>query len=157
MSKEKNNRTITTNSKARFDYELLNIYQAGIVLTGSEIKSIRANKVNIRDGFVQAKDGELWLLNINIALYEQAAHFGHSNPIRPRKLLLRKKEISQILTYIREASYTAVPTRLYLDHGLAKVEIAIARGKKQYDKRHDIAKRDSDRQIQRILKDRLPV
>lgn len=155
MSKEKNNRTITTNSKARHDYELLSSYQAGIVLTGSEIKSIRANRVNIRDGFVQAKDGELWLLNINISLYEQAAHFGHSNPIRPRKLLLRKKEISQIMSYIREPSYTAVPTRLYLDHGLAKVEIAIARGKKQYDKRHDIAKRDSDRQIQRVLKSRL--
>jgi SsrA-binding protein len=154
MSKEKNNRVIATNNKARHDYEILNSYQAGIVLTGSEIKSIRANRVNIRDGFVQAKDGELWLLNINISLYEQASHFGHTNPIRPRKLLLKRKEIAQIITYIREPSYTAVPTRLYLDRGLAKIEIAVARGKRQYDKRQDIAKRESDRNIQRILKNR---
>lgn len=148
------NRTITTNRKARHDYELLDKYEAGIVLMGSEIKSIRAGRVNISDGFVQERDGELWLYNAHVNTYESASHFGHSDPQRPRKLLLKRREIAKILTSIRETSYTAVPTRLYLTRGLAKVEIAVARGKRQYDKRQTIAKRDADRRIRRELKDR---
>lgn len=145
---------VTTNRKARHDYELLNSYEAGLQLMGSEIKSIRDNRVNLRDGFVQERDNELWLMNVHIAEYEQATHFGHTDPLRPRKLLLHRKEINQILSQIRESSYTAVPTKLYLKKGLAKVEIAIARGKRKYDKRQDIAKRDAERDIRRTLKNR---
>lgn len=145
---------VATNRKARHDYEILETFNAGLVLMGSEIKSIRANKVNIGDGFVYADDGELWLHNVYIAPYEQAHHFGHVDPTRPRKLLLHKREIGQIMSSIREASYTAVPTKLYLERGLAKVDVAVARGKKQYDKRNDIAKRDAERQMRRALKNR---
>jgi SsrA-binding protein len=152
--KDNNNRVVANNRRARHNYELLNSYDAGIVLMGSEIKSVRAGQVNLSDGFVQERGGELWLMNIHISPYKQASHFGHSEPKRPRKLLLRKKEIAKIITQIREISYTAVPTRLYLDRGLAKVNISIARGKKYHDKRQDMAKRDSDRQIERLLKNR---
>jgi SsrA-binding protein len=150
---DNNNRLVASNRKARHDYELLNDYTAGIVLMGSEIKSIRANRINLSDGFVQERGGELWLMNVHIAPYEQASHFGHKDPMRPRKLLLRKKEIAQIIRAIQEISYTAVPTRIFLDNGLAKVEIAVARGKKTYDKRQDIAKRDAQRDIRRAMKE----
>ena len=150
--KETQNRTITTNRKARHNYELLDKYEAGIVLMGSEIKQIRAGRVNISEAFVQARDGELWLYNAHITPYEAASHFGHNDPLRPRKLLLKRKEISKIFSTIREVSYTAVPTRLYLTRGLAKIEIAVARGKRQHDKRQTIAKRDADRRIRRELK-----
>lgn len=149
-----NIKIVTKNRKARHNYHLLDTYQAGIVLMGSEIKSIRDNKVNIGDAYVQDKGGELWLLNAHIATYQQASVFGHEDPLRPRKLLLHRKEINQILDKIRENSFTAVPTMIYLQRGLAKVEVAIARGKKNYDKRQDIAKRDANRQIRRALKNR---
>ena len=152
-NKDPNNRVVTTNRRARHNYEILTTYEAGLVLMGSEIKSIRANKVNLSDGFVYERDGELWLMNVHIARYEQASHFGHTDPMRPRKLLLRKKEIAKIITDIREISYTAVATKLYLDRGLAKIQIATARGKKLYDKRDDVRKRDMNRQINRALKD----
>jgi len=145
---------VTKNRKARHDYTLLDTYQAGLVLMGSEIKSIRAGQINLRDGFVHERDNELWLMNVHISKYDQAASFGHSDPTRPRKLLLHKREINQILSKIREPSFTAIPTMVFLERGLAKVEIAIARGKRKYDKRADIAKRDAQRQIQRALKDR---
>lgn len=152
--KESQNRTITTNRKARHDYELLDTYEAGLVLMGSEIKQIRAGRVNISEAFVQARDDELWLYNAHITPYEAASHFGHHDPLRPRKLLLKRKEINKIFSTIREVSYTAVPTRLYLTRGLAKIEIAVARGKRQHDKRQTIAKRDADRRIRRELKNR---
>jgi SsrA-binding protein len=152
--KDNNNRVVANNRRARHNYELLDTYDAGIVLMGSEIKSIRAGQINLSDGFIQERDGELWLMNVHISPYKQASYFGHDEPKRPRKLLLRKKEIAKIITQIREISYTAVPTKLYLDRGMAKVEIAVARGKKTYDKREAIAKRDSDRQIERMIKDR---
>jgi SsrA-binding protein len=119
---------------------------------GSEIKSIRDNRVNIQDGFVQERGGELWLHNVHINPYMQASHFGHSDPLRPRKLLLHRKEIAILLSKIRERGLTIVPTSMFLERGRAKVSIALAQGKKLYDKRADIAKRDSDRQIQRALK-----
>jgi SsrA-binding protein len=144
---------ITKNRKAQHDYALEDKFEAGLVLMGSEIKSIRANKVNLRDGFVQERDGEMWLLNIHIATYDEASIFGHADPLRPRKLLLNKREIAQISTRIRERGYTVVPTMLYLTRGKAKVEIALARGKHTYDKRQDIAKRDAERQMRRALKD----
>lgn len=149
-----NIKIISKNRKAYHEYHISDTYEAGLVLMGSEIKSIRANQVNLRDGYVQERNGELWLMNVHISIYEQANRYGHSDPMRPRKLLLHKREIAQILTWIRENTYTAVPTMLYLKHGLAKVEVGLAKGKKLYDKRNAMAKRDADRQIQRALKDR---
>ena len=145
---------IARNRKARHEYELLTLYQAGLVLMGSEIKSIRDHRINLGEGYVAVRDNELWLMSVHIAPYEPANTFGHSDPIRPRKLLLHRREINRIITDIREISYTAVPTRLYLERGRAKVEIAVARGKRQYDKRNDMAKRDTERQIRRELKNR---
>jgi SsrA-binding protein len=145
-------KVIARNRKASHDYYLEEAYQAGLVLMGSEIKSIRANRVNLGDGFVQERDGELWLMNVNIAQYDQASIFGHADPLRPRKLLLHKREIAQIISRMRERGYTVVPTMLYLQRGRAKVEIALAKGKKLYDKRDSISKRDAERQIRRALK-----
>lgn len=144
---------ISNNRKASFNYQLEERFDAGLVLISSEIKSIRANQVNITDGFVEVRDGELWLMGVHISPYEQASIFGHADPMRPRKLLLHKREISKIADRLRERGYTAVPTKLYLERGRAKIEIALAKGKKQYDKRDDIAKREATRQIQRALKD----
>jgi SsrA-binding protein len=145
---------ITKNRTAHHEYHISDTYEAGLVLKGSEIKSIRGNRINLKDGFVQARGSELWLLNVHIALYDQANQYGHTDPTRARKLLLHKREIAQIMTWIRENSQTAIPTRLYLKHGLAKVEIGLATGKKLHDKRQDLAKRDAQRQIERALKDR---
>lgn len=154
MAKEHSyTKVITRNRKAQHDYHLERSYQAGLVLQGSEIKSIRANNINLRDGFVQEKNGELWLIGVHISPYEQASIFGHHDPVRPRKLLLHKKEIAQIIDQSRERGYTIVPTVVYLEKGRAKVEIALAKGKKMYDKRDAIAKRDADREIRRALKE----
>ncbi|TVR19115.1 MAG: SsrA-binding protein SmpB [Anaerolineaceae bacterium] len=152
-TKNSGRKVITRNRKAHHDYHLEDSYQAGLVLMGSEIKSIRANRISLQDGFVQERDGELWLMGVHIAIYEQGSTFGHSDPLRPRKLLLNKREIAKIITRLRERGYTAVPTQLYLQRGLAKVDIAMAKGKKMYDKRQSIAKRDADRDIARALKD----
>ncbi|MCC7447165.1 MAG: SsrA-binding protein SmpB [Anaerolineae bacterium] len=154
MSKAKGDRSVVaTNRKAHHDYTLEDTLEAGLVLMGSEIKSIRDHRVNLKDGYVEERSGELWLLNVHISPYEQASVFGH-DPLRPRKLLLHKKEIARLITRIRERGYTIVPTQLYLKGGRAKVEIAVARGKKQYDKRAAIADRDSKREIDRALKER---
>jgi len=145
---------ITKNRKAHHNYSIGDRYDAGIVLMGSEIKSIRGNRINIADGFIQEKNSELWLMNVHIATYQQAKHFGHSDPRRPRKLLLHRREINRIMTKLRDNGITAVPLQVYLERGRAKVEIGIARGKKKYDKRADLAKRDAQRQIDRALKER---
>ena len=147
-------KTVARNRRARFDYEILEIYQAGLVLMGSEIKSIRNRQVSLGDGFVTERNHELWLLNVHISLYEQARQFGHLEPTRPRKLLLHKREISRITQRIRERRLTVIPTLLYLQRGRAKVEIAVARGKRQYDKRQAIVERDTKRQIRRAIKER---
>lgn len=144
---------VTRNRKAQHDYHLERTFSAGIVLQGSEIKSIRSNNINLRDGFVQERDGELWLIGVHISPYEQGALFGHSDPVRPRKLLLHKREIAQIISQSRERGYTVIPTMVFLEHGRAKVEIALAKGKKEYDKRDTIAKRDADREIRRVMKE----
>jgi SsrA-binding protein len=153
MAKSTGIKIITKNRKAQHDYHLEKSYQAGIVLQGSEIKSIRANNINLRDGFVQEKSGELWLLGVHISPYEQASTFSRHDPVRPRKLLLHKKEIAQIIDQSRERGYTVIPTMVYLERGRAKVEIALAKGKKLYDKREAIAKRDSEREMRRALKE----
>jgi SsrA-binding protein len=129
-------------------------FDAGIVLTGSEIKSIRQNQINLQDGFVQEREGEIWLMGVHITPYKQASRFDLLDPVRPRKLLLHKKEIARIIDKLRERGLTAIPTAVYLERGRAKVEFALAKGKKLYDKRQSIAKRDAERDIERALRDR---
>ena len=146
---------ITVNRKAKHDYLLMDRYDAGMVLKGAEIKSIRQNSINLKDGFVQERDNELWLMNVHISPYKQASkHYSNLDPERPRKLLLNRREINQIIGKIRERGFTVIPTAVYLENGRAKVEIALARGKKKYDKRQDLAKRDAQRNIERALRDR---
>jgi SsrA-binding protein len=146
-------KVVARNRKAQHDYNFEAFFQAGLVLLGSEIKSIRNNHISLLDGFVQERDGELWLVSVHIAPYEQANVFGHDDPLRPRKLLLHKREIIEIVSGLRERGYTAVPTKVYLERGLAKVEIALAKGKRLYDKRETIAKRDAERDMRRAIKD----
>lgn len=146
-------KVIARNRKATHDYHVENRYEAGLVLLGSEIKSIRAGGVNLREGYVSPRDGELWLVNVHIAPFKPAGRGGHE-PRRPRKLLLSRREIDRLTSRVQERGYTIIPLRLYLTHGRAKVEIGLAKGKRQYDKRSTIAKRESDRQIERTLKER---
>ena len=152
MSAQSDRKVVATNRKAHHDYTLEDSLEAGLVLTGSEIKSIRENRVNLKDGYVSEQNGELWLMNVHISEYDQASVFGHA-ALRPRKLLLHKKEIARLITRIRERGYTIVPTLMYLKNGRAKVEIALARGKRQFDKRAAISERDTQRDIRRALKE----
>jgi len=145
-------KVVATNRKAAHNYHLGERYEAGLILTGTEIKSIRAGRVNLGDGYVQPQDGELWLLNVHIAPYDPAGRQGHA-PRRPRKLLLHRREINRLVSRVQERGYTIVPLRLYLKNGRAKVEIALARGKRKYDKRQAIAKRDAQREVERALKE----
>ncbi len=146
-------KVVATNRKAGRDFHLDERREAGLVLTGTEIKSIRAGRVNLSDGYVQPRNGELWLINVHIAPYDPSGRYGHE-PLRPRKLLLHRREINRLISRVQERGYTIVPTRLYLKHDRAKVEIALARGKRKYDKRQAIAKRDAQRDIERALKER---
>ncbi len=153
MAKNKDERqVIATNRKAHHNYTLEDTVEAGLVLVGSEIKSIREHRVNLSEGYVEERGGEMWLMDVHIAEYKEASHFGHK-PTRPRKLLLHRKEINRLATRVRERGYTIVPTLLYLKNGRAKVEIALARGKQQHDKRDAIADRETDRNLRRALKE----
>lgn len=147
-------RVIADNRKARHDYFIEETYEAGIALTGSEIKSIRAGQVNLRGGYVRIVNGEAWLYYVHIAPYEQSGAYFNHEPTRPRKLLLHRREISRIAGQVERQGYTLVPLRLYLRGRRAKVEIGLARGKKLYDKRDDIARREARRDIERALKER---
>jgi SsrA-binding protein len=153
MSTEPGIKVVYNNKRANFDYELQERYEAGIVLTGTEIKSIRAHKVSLQKSFVQPRGDELWLMEANIAQYDHGNIHNH-DPERPRKLLLHRREINKILSALAQKGLTLVPTRLYLKDGRAKVEVALARGKRKYDKRADLAKHDSDRQIERALREK---
>jgi SsrA-binding protein len=146
-------KVVATNRKAGRDFYLEERREAGLVLMGTEIKSIRAGRVNLSDGYVQPRDGELWLLNVHIAPYDPSGRYGHE-PRRPRKLLLHRREIDRLTSRVQERGYTIVPVRLYLRGGRAKVEIALARGKRKYDKRQAIAEREAQRQVERELKER---
>jgi SsrA-binding protein len=147
-------KVVATNRKAGRDYHLEDTYEAGLALKGTEIKSIRAGKVNLSDGYVQPRDGELWLTNVHIAPYDPSGRYYGHEPLRPRKLLLHRREINRLIGRVVERGYTIVPTRLYLKDGLAKVEIALARGKRKYDKRAAIAERTARRDIERALRER---
>lgn len=153
MANDQGIKIVYNNKRANFDYELLERYEAGLALTGTEIKSIRASKVSLQKSYVQARGDELWLLEANIAQYDHGNIHNH-DPERPRKLLLHRREIDKILANVAQKGLTLVPTRMYLKEGRAKVEIALARGKRKFDKRADLAKRDSDRQVERALREK---
>jgi SsrA-binding protein len=146
-------KVIATNRKARYQYHFHDTYEAGLVLKGSEIKSIRAGQVSLQEGFVAFEGSEAWLVNVHVAPYNPASRENHE-PRRKRKLLLHRREIERLRGRVQEKGFTIVPTRLYLKDGRAKVEIALVRGKKLHDKRQAIVKRDSKRQVERALKER---
>lgn len=141
-------KTIATNRKAYYHYHIGESVEAGIVLTGSEIKSIRAGRVNLSDAFVRPEAGELWLLNAHIARYEASSYMSHE-PIRPRKLLLHRKQIVSLTGKVLEKGLTLVPLRLYIKDSVAKVEVALAKGKKLHDKRDSIIRREVEREMGR--------
>jgi SsrA-binding protein len=144
---------IVENRRARHDYELLDRFEAGLALTGTEVKSLRAGRATIAQAFAEVRDGEVWLVGAEIATYDHGNIANH-DPARDRKLLLHRREISSLIGKVRERGLTLVPTRMYWKDGHVKVELALARGKQTIDKRRDIAKRDADRAIQRALKSR---
>lgn len=139
---------VATNRKAKFDYFLIETFEAGLSLQGSEIKSIRAGQISLSEAFVQTDGIQAWLQDAHVAPYEQANQFNH-DPLRPRRLLLHKKEIRHLWDAVRQKGMTIIPTRVYLKNGRAKLEIALARGKRSYDKREAIAKRDRQREMER--------
>lgn len=147
------NKIIATNRKAYHDYFLYDIQEAGIALTGTEIKSVRAGRVNLRDSYVQIRNGEAWLMNVHIAPYA-AGSGANPNPRRDRKLLLHRREIARLQSAVQEKGFTIVPLRLYLKDNRAKVEVALARGKKLYDKREALARKEAQRLVEREMKDR---
>lgn len=142
---------LAQNKKARHDYQILETLEAGLVLTGTEIKSVRERRINLKDGFAQIHNGEAWLMNVHISEYTQGNRFNH-DPFRARKLLLHKKEIQKLTGQTSEKGITIVPLKVYLKHGFAKVLLGIAKGKHDYDKRETIKKRDQEREIRRTLK-----
>jgi len=145
-------RTVATNRRARHDYHIEETFEAGIMLSGTEIKSARVGQVNLRDGFVMVQGGEAWLMNVHIAHYIQGNIQNHEET-RRRKLLLHRRQIEQLHAEATQRAWTIIPLRMYINEaGRAKVEIALARGKQQFDKRQDIADRDAKRDIQRALK-----
>jgi len=143
---------IVENRKARREYHLLDRYEAGIVLQGTEVKALRVGKVDMSESYAKVEDGEVFLLDMHISPYDNASHDNHE-PKRRRKLLLHKREIEKLDRSIQQKGFTVVPTRLYFNRGLAKVEIALARGKNEYDKREAIKKRDFDREIRAALRE----
>ena len=145
-------KVVATNRKAFHEYFISDTFEAGIALLGTEIKSVRAGRVSLQDGYVSFEQGEAWLLNIHIAQYDPASRQNH-DPKRRRKLLLHRREIDRLAAKVQEKGFTVIPTRLYLKDGRAKVEIGLAKGKRLYDKRETIAKRDSQRQIDRAIKE----
>lgn len=140
---------ISKNRKAKFEYFILETFEAGIALKGSEIKSIRAGQVSLSEAYIRIEDdGQAWLLNAHIAPYDAASHFNH-DPKRARRLLLHRKEIRELYQEVKKKGVTVVPVMLYLKKGRAKIEIALAKGKKSYDKRQEIARRDVERELDR--------
>ncbi len=144
-------KTVATKRKARHNYHIMDSVEAGLVLTGSEIKSIRAGRVSLGDAYVRPENGELWLLNAHIARYQASSYLSHE-PTRPRKLLLHRKEITELTSTVAEKGFTLVPLRLYIKGSIAKLEVALARGKKLYDKRETIMRRETDRVLERAVK-----
>jgi len=149
-----NVKVVARNRKARHEYFLQELFEAGLELHGSEIKSIRAGQISLAESYVRVDGAQAWLVDAHIAPYEHAGRFNH-DPLRPRRLLLHKREIRELWEAVRQKGMTIVPTQVYLKEGRAKVEIAIAKGKKLYDKRDAIAERDNQREIERDLRHKL--
>ncbi|MGH3513769.1 MAG: SsrA-binding protein SmpB [Pseudonocardiaceae bacterium] len=148
--KEHGRKVIASNRRARHDYEIMDTYEAGIVLTGTEVKSLRAGRASLTDAFASVDDGEVWLRNLHIPEYTQGSWTNHE-PRRTRKLLLHRKEIERLIGKTRESGLSLVPLSMYFSDGKVKVEIALGRGKRSYDKRADLAKRDANREVARAL------
>jgi SsrA-binding protein len=146
-------KVIAENRRARHEYHLLDRIEAGVVLTGTEVKSLREGGATLQRSYGDVRDGEVWLVGAHIAPYDRGTTASH-DPDRDRKLLLHAREISSLIGKVKERGFTLVPTKLYFKNGRVKVELALARGKEQHDKRRDIARRDADRQIERALKAR---
>ena len=144
---------ITQNRKARHDYQIMETWEAGLVLQGTEVKSLRAAKANLKDSYARIERGEVFLYQFHISPYEKGGYANH-DPLRPRKLLLNKREIRKLTGRVEEKGLTLVPLKVYFKRGKAKVEIALARGKKTYDRREDIARRDAHRDMEREFKSR---
>jgi SsrA-binding protein len=147
-------RTVADNRKARHDYFIEESYEAGIALTGSEIKSIRSGRINLRGSYARVVAGEVWLYDAHISPYEQSGKYFNHEPTRPRRLLLNRREISRIAGQVDRQGYTLVPVRMYFKGRRVKVELGLGKGKKLYDKREDIAKREAKRDMDRALKSR---
>ncbi|OEH92265.1 SsrA-binding protein SmpB [Bacillus solimangrovi] len=146
-------KAIAQNKKARHDYTIEDTYEAGLVLQGTEIKSIRAGRVNMKDSYARVEGGEVFVHNMHISPYEQGNRYNHE-PLRTRKLLLHKKEIAKLIGLTREKGYALVPLKVYIKNGVAKMLIGLGKGKKKYDKREDLKKKAMKRDVERALKDR---
>ena len=150
MVKEQGRKLIAQNRKARHDYHIDDVIEAGLVLTGTEVKSLRAGRASLVDGFAEVLDNEVWLLGVHIPEYSQGTWNNHT-PRRRRKLLLNRREIDRLASRVAERGLTIVPLALYFKDGKAKIEIGLGRGKKTYDKRQDLARRDADREVARAM------
>ena len=146
-------KTVATNRKARFNYEIIETYEVGIELKGTEVKSIRAGKVNLGEGYASLDNGEVFLKQVHISPYEQGNIF-NVDPLRVRKLLLHKQEIRKLIGETTQKGYSLIPLSMYLKRGKVKVQLALAKGKKNYDKRESLAKKDAQRRMEREIKDR---
>jgi SsrA-binding protein len=156
MGKPTEGKILSQNRKAFHDYFIEETYEAGLVLTGTEIKSIRKGSVNLRDAYARVENGEVMLHNMHVSPYEQGNRFNH-DPMRSRKCLLHKAEVRKLIGAIREQGYTLVPTKVYIKNGFAKVEIGLAKGKKQHDKREALKKREASREIEKAFRERQKV
>lgn len=146
-------KVVAQNRKAFHDYHVEETYEAGIVLQGTEIKSLRAGRANLKDSFARVEKGEVWLHNMHISPYEQGNRYNH-DPLRSRKLLLHKREINKLIGVSKETGYTLVPLKIYLKNGFAKVLLGVAKGKKNYDKREDLKRKEAKREIDRAFRER---
>jgi SsrA-binding protein len=151
--REQGEKTAASNRRARYNYEILETYEAGIQLTGSEVKSLRGGRASLSESYARIDNGELWLEGTHIPPYEQGVKRGY-DPIRPRKLLLHKREIERLLSQTREQGLALVPIRIYFSHGLAKLELGLGKGKREYEKRQLVAKRESEREMEQASKRR---
>jgi SsrA-binding protein len=152
MSDNDGYKVLSDNRKARFLYDILETYEAGIQLMGTEVKSIRAGKVNLQDGYALVRNGEAWLLNVHISPYTSSSQYFNHDPRRTRKLLLHRQEIRKLIGKVEQQGLTLVPLKLYLKRGLVKISIGLAKGKKLHDKREDLKRRQDQREMQRAMK-----
>jgi SsrA-binding protein len=149
--KDSSKKIIAQNRKARHDYEILETYEAGIALRGTEVKSLRAGRANLKDSYAAVREGEIWLYGVHISPYSHG-NINNHDPERDRKLLMHRREIRRLIGKTKETGLTVVPLQLYFNHGKVKVELALAKGRKQYDKREAIAKRDAEREMKRAFR-----